>query len=278
MENNIPLQQNSIDCGVFVLTYSKYLAANRKFSFSQEDMPTIRILIKQEIENQKIFDIPPESDNCTQNIPTINVVSVKTELSKVSKVTESPYIVPKKTDNFDQREVVPPKFNNPCATICWLNSLLQLFCLMFDKETLTSYQIQSKFVKYIRDFKEFVGNNSAQSFRLMLTEFDRTLRTNQQDPMEFFARVSDHPSSDLVPFLEPLKVVKQSWTFCIRDNNHYSEGAMETHFYIAVDKPARANGLKDVIEKKFQAGVTIEDWKCPVTGCGRGGVKKKPIE
>ena len=38
----IPKQTNSIDCGVFVLKFTHYLSANKRFDFNQEQMEIIR--------------------------------------------------------------------------------------------------------------------------------------------------------------------------------------------------------------------------------------------
>ncbi|XP_043276088.1 sentrin-specific protease 1-like [Venturia canescens] len=48
-EREIPTQQNGFDCGVFVCLYAKYEALNKKFDFSQRDMPQMRLLIKREL-------------------------------------------------------------------------------------------------------------------------------------------------------------------------------------------------------------------------------------
>ena len=40
--DNIPLQRNNYDCGLFVLKYAQYLAHNEPFDFSQDDMDYFR--------------------------------------------------------------------------------------------------------------------------------------------------------------------------------------------------------------------------------------------
>ena len=57
MAGEIPKQRNSIDCGVFVLMYSKYLAAAEEFRFDHRDMRKFRLKIKDEIQMQIIEDV-----------------------------------------------------------------------------------------------------------------------------------------------------------------------------------------------------------------------------
>jgi sentrin-specific protease 1 len=53
--NNIPLQKNGSDCGVFTCMYARYLSSNSPFTFSQEDMPQIRRHIICELLEQRLF-------------------------------------------------------------------------------------------------------------------------------------------------------------------------------------------------------------------------------
>ena len=40
--DNIPLQENSYDCGIFILKYAQYLAHGEPFNFSEDDMDFFR--------------------------------------------------------------------------------------------------------------------------------------------------------------------------------------------------------------------------------------------
>ena len=53
---DIPAQNNAFDCGVFLLTFSKYLVYNKEFNFSNDDMPDIREDIKIELGSSKIHN------------------------------------------------------------------------------------------------------------------------------------------------------------------------------------------------------------------------------
>lgn len=53
---NIPQQQNLNDCGVFVCTFAEYLAANRKFNFTQKDIDYFRKKITYEILHSKLLN------------------------------------------------------------------------------------------------------------------------------------------------------------------------------------------------------------------------------
>ncbi|XP_062844774.1 sentrin-specific protease 3a [Trichomycterus rosablanca] len=51
---NVARQNNDSDCGAFVLQYCKCLALERKFSFSQQDMPRLRRLMYKELCHCKL--------------------------------------------------------------------------------------------------------------------------------------------------------------------------------------------------------------------------------
>ena len=68
----IPHQSNSNDCGVFLLSFMKYIAQGKSFDFSCMDMPNFRQEIKEEIENKQIKEISESSilqmrENQTEN-------------------------------------------------------------------------------------------------------------------------------------------------------------------------------------------------------------------
>ena len=50
----IPAQNNSWDCGVFLTTFVKYLLLNRKFDFKTEDMIDIRESMKIELQTGQL--------------------------------------------------------------------------------------------------------------------------------------------------------------------------------------------------------------------------------
>ena len=286
-----PIQFNDVDCGMFMLMYAKCLALNLNMSFSQEGMQSYRKQIKIEIENEEIRNLSNVKDdesltvekNCfTKSIHEVNVDTVKTE--SLVDLEEIDLIKSKKSPEYEktkedciQRVRGPPKFTNSCLTICWLNSLLQFFCLLFEYTNITEYHRKSNFVKMISDFKEKRGPNNADLFRIFLTKNNQTLRKNQQDPMDFFSVIYSHKLSDYFPLLEPLKIVQKSWTFCLENSDHVSETPFTSTDYIEVEKPVGTNGLKNVIEKHFQGGDVAKDWKCPVANCGKGGLTKRQL-
>ena len=48
--NNLPQQSNiSLDCGVFICMYARFISFNYEFNFTQNDMIRFRDMIKQEI-------------------------------------------------------------------------------------------------------------------------------------------------------------------------------------------------------------------------------------
>lgn len=53
--DNIPLQKNGIDCGVFLCVYAEYVTANKTFNFSQNDMTYFRKKIFKDIIKKRIL-------------------------------------------------------------------------------------------------------------------------------------------------------------------------------------------------------------------------------
>ena len=49
MPPKIPAQNNSFDCGVFLLAFAKYLVFEKEFNFSNGHMRSMRMEIKREI-------------------------------------------------------------------------------------------------------------------------------------------------------------------------------------------------------------------------------------
>ena len=49
---DIPEQQNSWDCGVFMLMFMKYTALNKEFNFDTSHMQFFREVIRKEIQNK----------------------------------------------------------------------------------------------------------------------------------------------------------------------------------------------------------------------------------
>ncbi|KAK2587392.1 hypothetical protein KPH14_003107 [Odynerus spinipes] len=54
-EKDIPQQMNGSDCGVFSCMFAEYICANRKITFSQEDMPYFRNKMAYEILKKKLL-------------------------------------------------------------------------------------------------------------------------------------------------------------------------------------------------------------------------------
>ncbi|KAK0171912.1 hypothetical protein PV328_005301 [Microctonus aethiopoides] len=53
--NDIPQQMNGSDCGVFSCTFAEYICANKKLTFTQDDMPYFRNKMVYEILNVKLL-------------------------------------------------------------------------------------------------------------------------------------------------------------------------------------------------------------------------------
>ena len=86
----IPAQNNAFDCGVFLLTFSKYLVFDKKFDFTNDDMRDIRKEIRIELSDAKIhchFGAVPSK-----------------KVRKITALNEQDYSVPTKVPKF-QRNV-----------------------------------------------------------------------------------------------------------------------------------------------------------------------------
>ena len=116
---SIPAQDNSFDCGVFLLSIAKYLVFERNFDFCTEDMINIRNIIRNELEANLIMRIETDLTNLRN--------------SQKRNPNDSPKKRKKKMkQNFAgaQRRIL-----NPDAATCWLNSCLQLVLTALDFKT-----------------------------------------------------------------------------------------------------------------------------------------------
>lgn len=52
---DIPVQNNSFDCGVFTCMYARYLAEDSAFNFNQVDIPIIRKKIALELLHKALL-------------------------------------------------------------------------------------------------------------------------------------------------------------------------------------------------------------------------------
>lgn len=50
----VPQQQNCNDCGVFTLTFADYASRDAELSFSQRDMPNMRLRIAADVDSGKV--------------------------------------------------------------------------------------------------------------------------------------------------------------------------------------------------------------------------------
>ena len=53
--DNIPVQQNHYDCGLFILKYAQCLARNEPFGFSQDDMDYFRRRMVIELVRENVM-------------------------------------------------------------------------------------------------------------------------------------------------------------------------------------------------------------------------------
>ena len=258
IRNDIPQQMNEWDCGVFLLSFMKFIALNKEFNFETRHMPILRQTIREELENKKIcedtssIDLEQRSDEHQQN----------TEQVQMEVIDEEP--IPQNT---------PPMFKNQSGTICWLNSIVQLFLIIIDQ-----CDHDSELVRIFQNFQNANHVKSNEPLRRLLSEKKPELRTGQQDSFDFFSAMTDFPGNDKEWLLNPLTMFTKTTTTCRSNSNHQSNAYHNIpDFYLSVDIPRDNTSIQDIIENEFTAGQYINDWKCSVCK-SRGGTKVKTLQ
>ena len=272
----IPSQDNSHDCGVFLIMFAKYLVFQRPFDFSTDDMIHFRDTIRSELESNKILNAE-ESNQSTkrkQSPPKFESVKRKKTLNQLERSV--------------QRRII-----NPDAETCWLNSCLQLVLTALDyKEYLSengsvlwdqllwmkgkdpSIVLDPTDVKLVivqAERERIIRDNIAPNHML----FDlgnlpnvkdgshpvSIRRIGQQDCKDFFYCLDENRQAwpDVYDFL---KVNTTSKTQCVSCKNTSTQefGGTEKSF-ISLPCPNKNVTMKQQIEEKMNIGELVHGWR-----------------
>ena len=275
----IPAQENTYDCGVFLLCFAKYLAFKKPFSFGTADMIFMRETIRTELQSAKI-------DN--------NISQMRQDKRKGSQCKDQ---VPnkKRRENVDgrchQRRII-----NPDSETCWLNSCLQLVLTALDfKDVIcptgsvlwqTLLWLQGKDssdldptdvkLAIIQTEKErIVTQKVAQShtlfdlgnFQLSANRELRISRIGQQDCKDFFFCLDENRESWPDVF-NLFKIQTLNETECV-SCGHVSkqEVSGNERTFITLTCPSENVKMKDYVEEQMNGFNVVEDWR-DEDGCG----------
>ena len=260
IRHDIPEQKNEWDCGVFLLMFMKFTVLNKPFNFETNDMANFRQTIKMEIENHKI----DEDISIVEDQNEDEYLSDEEHLNTESMEIEEEEIV---------SEYGPPMFENESGSICWLNSIVQLFLLIIDQN-----DEDSILKRMFRNCLNIYNVQSNESLRRLLSEKKPELRNGQQDSFDFFSAITNFDDSDKEWLLNPLTLYTKTTTICKNNIMHQSSAFHNVpDYYLSVDIPRDNTPIQDLIEREFTTGQIINDWKC--SRCDLyGGTKIKTIQ
>lgn len=272
----IPAQDNNSDCGVFLLTFTKYLVFNREFNFCTQDMVLIRNVIRSELEHDAITSIGPIPTN-SSNEKELNRNKLK--LKKKKKVQEDIYM--------KQRRII-----NPDAETCWLNSCLQLVLVAFDHtENLSEIgstlwdnliwmkgkdssvpldptDVKLAIVQIERE--RMIRDNIAPNHMLFdlgnlqnvkdVSNQVSIRRIGQQDCKDFFFCLDEnrHAWPDVHNFF---KVNTISKTECVTCKNVSCQEIGTERSFISLSCPNENVSMKQHIEDKMNTGEMVNGWR-----------------
>ena len=183
VSTTLPQQQNNCDCGAFVLGYSICLAARKNIEFNQLNINILRPNMKHEIRRKAL------DKNCClfSNKTTFTKEPTYNDVPRLTKRQPRETFTSKKeqqhekkdkkgsfetTSNSSERQGmcdIPTKFRND-GTLCWLNSLLQFFFLIYTDAK------NSVLLNLFLTYKSSNNVEDASLVREQLTYYDNSLR------------------------------------------------------------------------------------------------------
>ena len=272
----IPAQENNHDCGVFLLSFTKYLVLKTPFNFGTADMIFIRETIRKELQSAKVVD---NSSQMRHN---------------KRKGSQSKDQVPRKKKNDDgnerwkQRRII-----NPDAETCWLNSCLQLVLTALDfKDVIcptgsvlwqnllwlqgkdSSVVLDPTDVKQTILYTErerVVRRGVAPSHTLFdLGNSRRELRMDrigQQDCKDFFFCLDENRESwtDVFNLFKIKTLSETECSSCGHSSRQKVSGNERT--FITLTCPNEEVDMKDYLEDQMNSFNVVEDWR-DEDGCG----------
>ena len=272
----IPAQDNSHDCGVFLLTFAKYLLFNKNFDFGTNDMILIRETIRKEMQASQIN----------------NISQIRPPKRKSSHKKDPP---PRK--NMKKRHNIQRRIKNLDAETCWLNSCLQLVLTALDFkpdicltgsvlwQTLlwlqgkdSSVDLDPTDVKLTilqTERERIVTQNIAPSHTLFdlgniplnSTRELRIDRIGQQDCKDFFFCLNENQESwpDVFNLFKIKTLSQTQCASCGHTSRQEVSGNERT--FITLSCPSETVNMKTYIEDQMNGFTVVEDWR-DEDGCG----------
>ena len=183
ISSTLPQQENKYDCGAYICAYAIFLAATKDVEFDQFNIDTFRPNMKHEFR-RKALDRNCclfTSQTANQSEPTFSRKQNQheSELPSKGKKRLAKKSLEKKRQNkeptqgtsstLQKEKDEPTKFSND-GTLCWLNSLIHLFFLIYTSDK------GSALLHLLLKYKSSSKIEDASFFRGQLTSYDNTLR------------------------------------------------------------------------------------------------------
>jgi ubiquitin C-terminal hydrolase len=273
----IPAQENHHDCGVFLLTFAKYMIYKKNFDFGTDDMILMREMIRKEMESSQICN---------------NISLTRSRKRKASQTKENISKLDRKVQVNLQRRIV-----NPDAETCWLNSCLQLVLTALDfKDKICStgsvmwqnlLWLQGKDSSVVLDptdvkqvivqteRKRMLAQNIAPNHMLfdlgnlpMLNSNElRMNRIGQQDCKDFFFCIDENRDSwpDIFNLFKIQTLSETQCSSCGHTSRQEISGNERT--FINLTCPTNYVNMKDFIEDQMNGFNVVKDWR-DEDGCG----------
>ena len=286
----IPSQNNTWDCGVFMISFVKCLILKKKFDFTNDDMIMIRDQIKRDLENEHIENLDVSSSFRHKRKQYNYDISAKKNKKFIT--------------GCKQRRIT----NNDAQT-CWLNSCLQLiFTAMDHLDSIPERGsvLWDHLVLMQGKDPSSVLDPSDLKYVLINTERNRISRDNvhplnrlfdlgnipilydepysvnsigQQDCKDFFYAINENRETWPDVF-NLFKVNTISSTQCVSCKNISSqEVGDEASTFIMFECPNSQESMKHFIENKLNKTEKRPLWRCE-EGCGHVtiGLHSRKIE
>ena len=279
MPPNIPAQNNTFDCGVFLLSFVKCLVQHEKFTFCTDDMIRIRDNILTELNNGRIINLEGRIQSKTKR--------------KRTDSTETPIPRQYLNNSKKQRTIV-----NEDSQTCWLNSCLQLVLTAFDHmeniaETGTVLWDHFIWMKE-KDPSSALDPTSIKGI-ILQTERDRAVRENilhnrmlfdvgnlpllyddggqsiqrigQQDCKDFFYCLNENQDvwPDVFSMFKVSTLERTQCVSCLHISQQEVSGDAST--FIQLDCPSQPVSMKHYTESKMNGYEQRTGWR-DEDGCG----------
>ena len=271
----IPSQDNSHDCGPFLLYFAKYIMMKMDFDFGTNDMVSIRENIRKEIQSETLIDILPR----------------KRRNQKESTIGKKRQKSLRPSDK--QRRLM-----NRDNETCWLNSCLQLVLTALDYEdyicqngstlwkqivglhnegcsqALIPDGVKSTIIETERN--RITTENSNQRLQLFGLETlsdsyggpSKKKRIGQQDSKDFFLCLDENKNDwpDVFNFLKVSTITSTTCGSCGYVSQQ--ERADTDKTCIMLSCPASNVNFKMFLEENMNSVEKVEGWRDQI-GCGQ---------